>query len=288
MDTKKALLLIKEIEDLMAAKNDKSLVKAENAINKHSDTIESLKKKISDLEKSLKKGFADPKKEPKEEKIKRIQRAVDSKEYKPDPKKIAEKVIQSGDLEKTDPKTGLPGTFLDKAKKGPMDSLAGGAGRNKYQDQSEKQSGINLPHAAHSALSHKDVGTSQAGEYVKDRYNDKPTFSGADHPAKKIHKKILDKLKSMPKPNLPKSEDLDKGFKVPAGGMKDAPNKIMISGGSGQKPPATPSTVKVGGGNGSTKGFGAEMPKAPSIKPALKSEVVSKLKKCFKKEPKKE
>lgn len=44
MDTKKALLLIKEIEDLMAAKNDKSLVKAENAINKHSDTIESLKK----------------------------------------------------------------------------------------------------------------------------------------------------------------------------------------------------------------------------------------------------
>lgn len=92
----------------------------------------------------------------------------------------------------------------NKCKKGPMDSLAGGAGHNKYQDQTEKQSGINLPHAAHSAISHEDVGTSDAGAYVKDRYNGKPLFKGANHPAKKIHKKILDKLKSMPKPNLPK------------------------------------------------------------------------------------
>lgn len=88
--------------------------------------------------------------------------------------------------------------------KGHVGGIAGGAGRNKYQDQSEKQKGINLPHAAHSALHTGDLGTSDAGDHAKDTYGGKRLLVDS---AKDKHKKVLGEMKTMPKPNLPKSEE---------------------------------------------------------------------------------
>jgi len=77
----------------------------------------------------------------------------------------------------------------------------GPEGYGKYQEQAQNQKGIHTPVSGVTEYP-GGKGTSRAGDYTKDRYGGKPTFSGADHPAKEEHKRVLSEMQSMPKPNL--------------------------------------------------------------------------------------
>ena len=77
----------------------------------------------------------------------------------------------------------------------------GPEGYPKYQEQAQNERGVHTPVSGVTAFPH-GKGTSQAGDYTKERYAGKPLFSGDKHPAKKEHERVLSEMKSMPKPKL--------------------------------------------------------------------------------------
>lgn len=93
-------------------------------------------------------------------------------------------------------------SMMKKKKRMAEGGRAGGEGYGKYQEQAQSQKGVHTPVSGVAEYSKETKGTSRAGDYTKDRYGGKPTFSGSDHPAIKEHHKVLSEMKSMPKPNL--------------------------------------------------------------------------------------
>lgn len=77
----------------------------------------------------------------------------------------------------------------------------GPEGYGKYQEQAQNQKGIHTPVSGVTDFP-GGKSTSKAGDYTKNRYDGKPTYSGKDHPAIKEHKKVLAEMKSQPKPKL--------------------------------------------------------------------------------------
>lgn len=77
----------------------------------------------------------------------------------------------------------------------------GPQGYPKYQEQAQNEKGVHTPVSGVTGFP-GGKGTSQAGDFVKDRYAGKPTFeAGADHPARKEHAKVMEESKKI-KPKL--------------------------------------------------------------------------------------
>ena len=95
---------------------------------------------------------------------------------------------------------------------------AGGAGHGKYQDQTEKQKGVHTGVSGVTEYSKADQGTSRAGDYTKDKYAGKPTFSGKDHPALKEHHRVLEESRKI----HPKIQGLADGGEVKRSDYKRA------------------------------------------------------------------
>ncbi len=103
-----------------------------------------------------------------------------------------------------DHKRGMQGKEMDKSVEKDMSGgqKRGPEGFPKYQEQAQNEKGVHTPVSGVTQFP-GGKGTSKAGDFTKDRYAGKPTFSGKDHPAINEHKKVLSEMQSQPKPKLP-------------------------------------------------------------------------------------
>jgi hypothetical protein len=104
---------------------------------------------------------------------------------------------------------------LDKAKV--MSDYSGGQkrgpeGYGTYQEQAQNQKGVHTPVSGVTAFP-KAKGQSEAGDMSTQTYGGKPHKELGEH-GKNLHRKKLSEMKAMPKPNLPKSEELDKSKRM--------------------------------------------------------------------------